>query len=341
MNSRSVTVRANSFYRAALIYLSLPVIIFFIGYLKVWWALLFSAGIAGAVILAMRDYGKKSPDAALDPSEKKIEIKASCLIFLLIAIPLFLYWGGVGEFGNCSADHRVRYAILNDLVEYKWPVVYDYSTQQNPAVAASLGSGTAAFAYYFVFWMIPALFGKIFGLLVARIVLLIWTGIGLFLIFAGASLLYKRASRALFIFLILFAGFDVIPYVINLITKTDTTWEGWNSHLFIHGNFFQIMNVFNQSIPGWLITILLLLAKDGRVLLVRVCLAGKEVRFSDVDYLLRLNGYRGRIIFDDRYDTHMLLINMYTMEMISVLNHFDYFTEHSIGKQVIDFEDAE
>lgn len=264
MNSRSVTIRANSFYRAALIYLSLPVIIFFIGYLKVWWALLFSAGIAGAVILAMRDYGKKSPDAALDPSEKKIEIKASCLIFLLIAIPLFLYWGGVGEFGNCSADHRVRYAILNDLVEYKWPVVYDYSTQQNPAVAASLGSGTAAFAYYFVFWMIPALFGKIFGLLVARIVLLIWSGIGLFLIFAGASLLYKRASRALFIFLILFAGFDVIPYVINLITKTDTTWEGWNSHLFIHGNFFQIMNVFNQSIPGWLITILLLLAKDGR-----------------------------------------------------------------------------
>ena len=262
--SRSITIRENSFYRAALIYLSLPVIIFFIGYLKVWWACLFSAGIAGAVILAIRDFGKKSPDVALDPSEKRIELKPSCLIFLLIAIPLFLYWGGVGEFGCCSADHRVRYAILNDLVEYKWPVVYDFSTQQNPAVAASLGSGSAAFAYYFVFWMVPALFGKLFGLFVARIVLLIWSGIGLFLIFTGASLIYKRASKLLFVLLILFAGFDVIPYMINILTKTDTTWEGWNEHLYIHGNFFQIMNVFNQSIPGWLITILLLTARDGR-----------------------------------------------------------------------------
>jgi len=96
--------------------------------------------------------------------------------------------------------------------------------------------------------------------------------------------------------------------------------------------------IFQEDNQNWFEECRQFLAKDGRVLLVRVCLAGKEVRFSDVDYLLRLNGYRGRIIFDDRYDIHMLLINMYTMEMISVLNHFDYFTEHSIGKQVIDFE---
>ena len=263
--SRSVSISATGFYTAALIFLALPVVIFFLGYLKIWWAILFSLALAVPVVLAVRDYKKKAADTALpDPYAKRIEFSPSCIVFLAIVIPLVVYWGGIGEFGCCSADHRVRYAILNDLVEYKWPVVYDFSTQQNPAVAAQLGSGTAAFSYYFVFWMIPALVGKLFGLLAARIALCLWSGFGIFLVFTGASFLYKRSSKALFFFLIVFAGFDIIPYTINKIIGVETTWEGWNSHLFIHGNFFQIMNVFNQSLPGWLITILLLMAKDSR-----------------------------------------------------------------------------
>ncbi|MBR5057345.1 MAG: hypothetical protein IKX04_02145 [Clostridiales bacterium] len=255
-------ISVRSFYLAALAYLTLPVVIFFFGYLKIWWAVLFSAGLIGAVHLTMRSM-KKDP-VSLKESDRSIVIDPSFLIFVILLIPILLYLGGVSEFGSCSADHRVRYAILNDLVEYKWPVIYDFSTQQNPTVAASLGSGTAAFAYYFVFWMIPALFGKLFGLMVARIVLFIWTGIGLFLVSLGASLLYKRSSKVLFFCLIIFAGFDVIPYAFNRITGTGTTWEGWTDHLYIHSNFFQIMNVFNQSIPGWMITLLLLLAPNGQ-----------------------------------------------------------------------------
>ena len=262
--SRSFSITSAGFFKAALIYLMLPLIIFFIGYLKIWWAVLFTVLFGTAAFLAMRGFTKRSDGTLLDPKERSIEIRPAYLIFLIVLIPIFLYWGGVSEFGCCSADHRVRYAILNDLVEYKWPVVYDFSTQQNPAVAASLGSGTAAFSYYFVFWMVPAVIGKLFGLMAARIALFIWTGIGLFLVAIGASLLYKRASKLLFVLLILFAGFDVIPYMINQLTNTPTTWEGWNLHLYIHGNFFQIMNVFNQCIPGWIITMLLLLSTNSR-----------------------------------------------------------------------------
>ena len=258
----TLSVSVKSFSLAALIYLTLPVVIFFCGYLKIHWAVLFSVCLIGGVYLAMRSM-KKDP-ISLKESERSIDINPSFLIFVIILTPILLYWGGVSEFGSCSADHRVRYAILNDLVEYKWPVIYDFSTQQNPAVAANLGSGTAAFAYYFSFWMVPALFGKLFGLLAARIVLFVWTGIGLFLVSIGASLLYKRSSKMLFFCLVLFAGFDVIPYMINQLTGTPTTWEGWTEHLYIHSNFFQIMNVFNQSIPGWIITILLLLAPNGK-----------------------------------------------------------------------------
>ena len=258
----TISISVRSFFLAALLYLALPVIIFFIGYLKIWWAVLFSTGLILAIYLTMREM--KKDQRSIDAAKRSIEIKPSYLILMCIVIPLLLYWAGIGEFGYCLPDHRVRYAILNDLVKYDWPVIFDFSTQQNPVVAASLGSGNAAFSYYFVFWMIPALFGKAFGLMTARIVLLIWASLGMILVSLGAALLYKRASKIFFFCVILYAGFDTIPYLINILTKTPTTWEGWNSHLFIHGNYYQLMNVFNQSIPGWIITILLLLSNDGR-----------------------------------------------------------------------------
>ena len=263
-SSGTLTIGMATFFLMSVLYLTLPVVIFFIGYLKPLWAVLFTVIMSAGGVMAVRGVNKGTDGSLSAADEKKIELKPSHLITVVIMILLVLYWGGVSEFGCCSADHRVRYAILNDLVHYKWPVVYDFSTQQNPAVAERLGDGQAAFAYYFVFWTVPAVIGKLFGLMAARVALFIWSGIGLFLVWVGASLLYRRASRALFVFLIFFAGIDVIPYYINRITDTTTTWEGWNLHLYVHGNFFQIMNVFNQSIPGLVITILLLLCINGR-----------------------------------------------------------------------------
>ena len=113
--------------------------------------------------------------------------------------------------------------------------------------------------------MVPAIFGKLFGLLTARIVLLIWSAIGLILVTLGALILYGKQSRFLFIGIILFAGFDVFPYLFNeYVRGFGATWEDWTWHFRVVGNFYQIMNVFHQSIPGWLITILLLLCTNSK-----------------------------------------------------------------------------
>ena len=260
---KEFTVTYAGFFRAALIYLSLPVLIFFLGYLKPLWATIFGIGLIVPVTLCLLDNKKRKEDRCTLAAES-ISVKPSFVIFVSLALLVLLVLSGIGEFVFTSEDHRVRYAILNDLVHYKWPVVYDYSTQTNPAVIAQLGNGHGALTYYLVFWMVPALVGKMFGLLAARIALVIWSAIGMFLVTIGVSLMYKRASKMLFVALMLFAGFDVIPYAINVITGTATTWEGWTSHLFIHGNYFQLMNVFNQSIPGWLITILLVTSGNVR-----------------------------------------------------------------------------
>ena len=261
---KELKITISRFFLASLIYLTLPVVIFFIGYLKFGWAVLFSSLTVFSAWWVWHDLSKKKSGEIKDLNEKSVTIKYSYFLFLIPVVLLFLYLGGVSEFSWCVGDHRVRYAILYDLIEYKWPVIYDFSTQSNPVVAESLGSGKVAFAYYFVFWMIPALFGKVFGMMAARIVLMIWSAIGLSLVALGANLLYGKQSRFLFIALMLFAGFDVFPYWYNQFSGFGSSWEDWTWHFRVVGNFYQIMNVFHQSIPGWLITILLLLCVNSR-----------------------------------------------------------------------------
>ncbi len=245
----------GSFVTAAAVYLTLPVLIFFLGYLKIIPGILFSALTLISAYLFLKNKGT---------SDRKITFDLAYLLVIIPLILLMVFIGGIGEFGFSMSDHSIRYAILNDLVEYKWPVVYDFSTQQNPVVASVLGEGKAAFAYYFVYWMIPAVTGKLFGLTAARVMLLLWTAAGLFIVSIGACLVYGKASKALFVGLMLFAGFDVIPYAVNNLMGVWSTWERWNAELIVVGNFYQLMNVFNQCIPGWIITLLLILCVNGR-----------------------------------------------------------------------------
>lgn len=44
----TLSISVKRFYLAALIYLALPVVIFFAGYLKIHWAILFSVAMIGA-----------------------------------------------------------------------------------------------------------------------------------------------------------------------------------------------------------------------------------------------------------------------------------------------------
>ena len=189
----SLEIGYTAYFRAALLYLTIPVLIFFVGYLKIWWALLFTALTIFAGFMVLRNLEKNPDGTQADTSKFSIKLDFK---YLAVIIPLILvttYIAGVSEFAFSSGDHTIRYAILHDLVNYKWPVIYDLSTQQNPTVSAYLGEGEVAFAYYFVFWMVPAVIGKVAGLLVARIALFIWSALGIFLVTIGASMLYGKA----------------------------------------------------------------------------------------------------------------------------------------------------
>ena len=257
--SSKISLTYGGFFTVATAYLVIPVVIFLMAYLKLPFAIVASLAITALTVLMIR-HVRSTPKAS-----EKIELSTGLIVGFSLVILAWCFISGIGEFSHCTEDHAVRYAILNDLVKYKWPVFYDLSKQSLPSVKALIGEDKVAFAYYFTFYMVPALLGKLFGLTFARVALLLWSAFGLFLTTFGIGFYHKKMSPVILLIFMIFAGFDILPFIWRVyVQKLNANWEGWNYGYNIHGVFCQNMNVYNQSIPGWLLTILLLSLPDNR-----------------------------------------------------------------------------
>lgn len=242
-------IKYSFFVLLAFIFLALPVTVFFWGFLKVIWAVIFTAATFAAGFFLYRDTLK---------ADREITVRPVLFCTAVLCCMIWAFFSGIGEFTWTTGDHTVRAAVLNDLVEYDWPVFFDLSRQSNPAVREALGGETVAFAYYFTFWMIPSLIGKVFGITAGRAALVIWGGLGLMLVTTGLFFIQKKPSFSAIAVSFLFGGLDIIPDLYQqFFTDYGVAWEGWNDQLYIHGNYFQTMNVFHQCIAGWLVTVLL------------------------------------------------------------------------------------
>ena len=243
--TKEIKISYKNFLLLSLIFLSLPVMIFLGGMVKLYISIPLILAWMTFTFLAYREYSQ-------DASFIKCKRFTPAFIFLVCLVAIVIF--GVGEFMWSDDDHKVRYAILNDLINYRWPIIYDFNSQQNPAVKEFFGSGSAAFVYYYVFWMVPAVIGKLFGLMAARVALVIWSAIGLSLVFTGMGFISGKLQKRAFYLLIFFGGLDIVALMIKIqMGDPNALLELWNEPLIVHGNFAQLMNVFNQTIPCWLI----------------------------------------------------------------------------------------
>ena len=241
----------------SLIYLGVPALIFFIGYLR------YTVGIPLALILlicgvlAVARCGEGVFDA---------DIPLRYIIAFACFSVVFSWFSGVGEFIYSLNDHPFRVATLNDLVDYDWPVIYDYSTQQNPEVIEFLGksSGKTAFIYYFSYFLPAALAGKLFGITAARVTLLIWNAFGIFLCLLGGSKIAGKASAAVPFMFVFYGGLDIIPAAVHAFYRYPgwTSLEGWVQDMYYYCNMSNLANGFNQTVPLFLVTALILTAGD-------------------------------------------------------------------------------
>ena len=186
---------------------------------------------------------------------------------LLLIFGIMLAWvliSGVGGAFPQKPDLNWRNAILHDLINYSWPVRY----------ADGMDS---SLTYYFAFWLVPALIGKLAaamlgtqaGWIAANAVYALYCALSLFavmlLLLSHLKATSLKRMLLVAVILIIFSGMDIIPTILAQLGKANFTLgkhlEWWtyefNTQLQYSSNSTQLCWVFNQAVPAWLATSLL------------------------------------------------------------------------------------
>lgn len=186
------------------------------------------------------------------------------IVVVVGVICLWVYLSGIGRLVFQNTDHSARNAIFNILVERDWPVLGTSSTDGSPT----------GLIYYIGFWLPSAVIGKIFGLNVGYWFQDIWAVIGIVLVYYFICARTKKLEIWPLFILVFFSGLD---YLGTFLLGTDMSsisqtlhLEWWDDPYQISSMTTQLFWVFNQCIPAWLATALLMNTKDNRCV-VMIC----------------------------------------------------------------------
>ncbi len=240
----------------SLAYVFLPVLIFFFGWLRLWLAL--PLGVLW--LAAFGSMGRYLCEERKKRSPVGIHFRPEYWIIVGVAVFAWLMFSGIGGFSYQNSDYFVRNPIYRDLVRQPWPVFFDFSSQRQ-AVRDVLGGGSAAFVYYFCFWLPPALLAKLFAgnELLANIFLLAWAYLGVMLVLYQIHRRLKRHFWAAPVIFICFSGLDMLGYwLLKGRFAFGAHLEWWCTYFQYSSHTTVLYWVFNQAIPIWLLTALLL-----------------------------------------------------------------------------------
>ncbi len=232
------------------LYLVLPTLIFLIGWLKWYWALIFGAAAAYACVKAFTE----------DVWDKSLQLKKSDIkTFLkaLLLITLWVYLSGIGGWCYQNSDHEVRSAIFRALVEYDWPVISH--------------DGSRGLIYYIGFWLPAALIGKLFGLETGYTAQVIWAVLGIFIVYYLICVYRKKVDLLPVAFLVFFSGLDYVGVWILREKGIDLSLaahlEWWAYDMQFTSMTAQLYWVFNQAVPAWVATGLIMVQKNCKNML--------------------------------------------------------------------------
>lgn len=240
----------KTLYRAAYVYLALPMLVFFAGWLNYGaaFALILLTGVCLYKICA--ETGKTENAGWRLPKR--------FLFFLTVVATIWCFLAGIGYFYYQSFDYHFRNAVFRDLINYSWPVFYDKA--DTPLV------------YYMGFWLLPALFGKIsapfiqnayWNFYLANIWLYIYAVAGVILILALLAAAvradsWKKLAAAVVIF-VFFSGMDVIGILFFKVVEQPFAYhlDWWATFIQYSSLTTCLFWVFNQFIPTALVMLLM------------------------------------------------------------------------------------
>ncbi len=233
------------------LYLALPTLIFMIGWLKWYFAFPFGMLTAFACVRAFT-VSMRNEDFVPEPADISTFLKALALIIV------WVYLSGIGGWCFQNRDHGTRNAIFRALVEYDWPVVSH--------------DGSRGLIYYIGFWLPAACIGKLLGLEAGYAAQVIWAVAGIFIVYVLICVYRHKVDLWPVIFLIFFSGLDYVgawilgeEELLNLRLAEHLEW--WAIDFQYTSMTAQLFWVFNQAIPAWVSTILILTQKDCKNML--------------------------------------------------------------------------
>lgn len=187
-----MTISPYLIYANSIIYLVVPILFFFLGWLKLGIGLLLSF----LLITASCNFLKKI--RVIVNYRNSIYISKEYWISLTILFLFLLSTGNTGFIGSWGVDIPWRNAIYQDLIHQSWPVIYEYSHSM--------------LCYYMAFWLVPAEISSLLQLseFGSNVVLFLWIYIGIALIFLLLCDVVKPKKEHIVLTVILFLFFSGI-----------------------------------------------------------------------------------------------------------------------------------
>ncbi len=245
------------------LYLSLPFLIFSLGFVSFPASNAFSLAIIFSIVFA----ASNSEGLASLKAERTDAVKITAGLFIICAVVLL---SGIGNILWQNNDHATRNTIFDILVNYSWPPKETVSENE------------VGLIYYIGFWLPSALLGKLTTLEAGYIFSVIWAIMGMALIWYLLCLIHKKVVLYPLVFFLCFSGLDVVGRLLaplvsdSLSTLQVGKWafkegskltyhlEWWAKNFQYSSHITQLFWVFNQSLPVWIATLMLLLEKNNK-----------------------------------------------------------------------------
>lgn len=243
-----------------LLYCNIPLILFLLGWVKIWIAI---PTCLGLVYFLYRFFIKSENNDCIALNR----IVLICGMFILLAICLS---AGMGNWWPQVFDYEKHNAVLQDLVRFDWPVVYDKYNK-------------ALLTYYIGHYLPPALIGKIFGSVrLGDYVMGLWGYLGVIIVSINVMVLvqannWKKQLFTLVVFLLFSGMLYPLQYILNIFfsdvlvyPNSDVSSLGCLSTLYIDGLQLEYRSIFTdiqwvhqQSIIPWLCCSTLMMHRDN------------------------------------------------------------------------------
>ncbi len=276
-----MTLKGGIVTKLGLAYLSMPIIIFMIGWLRWEVGILACLLVVFGLIKVLRGCKRgKTLEPIVEPCNE-LKISPAVLFVLCGCVLLWCIFAGQGGFVVQTNDWNWRNATFRDLITHDWPVRYD---QWNRALVLYVGH-----------WLPSALVGKLimasvgdvqWAWRIGNVALLFWTYAGVMLVLAQLLLLVNANSRrrqlGALLLLVFFGGCGALGTMIlgcgQLIFGWQYRFAWWEFHPWWAGwcqfssNSTCLYWVFNQTIAPW----------------VAILLLARGVRLADIAFVLAL-----------------------------------------------------